>query len=61
MLDINKKYKNSLKKGTSNRENKHFKGINQEKFPVIRDLESTVWKDTLYSGKTNIEPCNISQ
>lgn len=42
MLDINKKYKNSLKKEINNSENKKCKGINQEKFPEMRELESTV-------------------
>lgn len=41
MVDRNKKYKNFLKKEINNRENKKFKGINQEKFPEIRELEST--------------------
>lgn len=55
MVDRNKKYRNSLKKEINNRENKKFKGINQEKFPEIRELESTVWQDTLYLGKINTE------
>lgn len=55
MADRNKKYKNFLKKEINNRGNKNFKGINQDKFTEMRELESTVWKDTLYLGTINIE------
>lgn len=55
MVHRNKKYKNALKKEINNREYRKFKGINQEKFPEIKELESTVWQDTLYLGKINTE------
>lgn len=42
MADRNKKYKNFLKKEINNRGNKNFKGINQDKFTEMRELESTV-------------------